>query len=150
MIEALAAWGPGVFLRTSVWLYPLVSALHILGIGMMVCCVLLMDAAVLGLWGRRAGQQAVIAALRPVAVAALVVAALSGLLLFSVRPGEYLANPAFRLKLALLGLALANALFFIVFSGRALADGWRRGLAGLSALLWLGVLFCGRLIGFLD
>jgi hypothetical protein len=151
MIEALAAelaqWGPGLFLKTSVWLYPLVNAVHILAIGAVLTSVLLMDASVLGFWGRSPGQQAVIALLRPVTIFALVLALASGFLLFSVRPVDYIANPVFRLKLALLALALVNALIFLAFNPQSIL---RKPAAALSAVLWLGVLVAGRFVGFLD
>jgi hypothetical protein len=74
--------------------------------------------------------ETVIRHLRPVAIAALAIAALSGLTLFSVQPVDYVANPAFRLKMALLALAVLNAALFTSFRahrdpGRAGRRPWR-------------------------
>lgn len=93
--------------------------------------------------------------LRGTALVGLTLAVLTGFALFTANPVEYAGNPAFRIKLALLAAALANAA--LVTRGRA----WAQVLSGappppalrlmalLSALLWLGVLLAGRWIGFL-
>ena len=80
---------------------------------------------------------------------------LTGLGLFSVRPGEYAANPAFLAKLALIGLGLLNVLVV------HLSPGWRATVRGaeptmvlrvgaaISILIWGGAIIAGRWIGFL-
>lgn len=145
MLEAIAAAGPAEFLRRSFYLYPLLNAFHILAIGVLVTAALLMDLRVLGL-GRGIATPVVIAHLRPVALVALAGAVASGLLLFSVQPVAYAGNPAFRLKLLLLALALGNA---AVFTSFRLERAGGRAAALLSLLLWLAVLVAGRFIGFL-
>jgi hypothetical protein len=150
LLEAVQTSGPAAFLRTSFYFYPILNAVHIMAIGALVTSALLMDLRVFGLWHAIPSDK-VMALLRPVAIAALVLAVVSGLLLFSVRPLEYVANPAFRLKLVLLVLAIANAIAFIVLS-RDVRD--RRAilriLAALSLLLWPSTVLAGRFIGFLQ
>jgi hypothetical protein len=79
----------------------------------------------------------------------------TGALLFTVNPVDYATNPAFRIKLALLLLALANAALAShpALWRPAMATGTTppllRGVAILSALLWLSILLAGRWIGFL-
>ncbi|MBB5692881.1 DUF2214 domain-containing protein [Muricoccus pecuniae] len=153
-LAALAGWPVAAALRRSAVLYPLVNAAHILGIGLLVGAIFTLDARVLGAFSR-----APLAALGPplvrVAALGLAAAAATGLLLFSVRPAEYLANPAFQVKLGLILLGLANVLAL------KLGAGWRRALAGeapapsvrvaalASLLLWTGAVLAGRWIGFL-
>jgi hypothetical protein len=108
MLEALEATAFAETLRTSFYLYPLVNAAHILALGALVTTALLMDARILGL-ARHLPATIVISTLRPVALTALVLAVATGFLLFSVRPLEYAANPAFRIKIVLLPLAVLNA-----------------------------------------
>jgi hypothetical protein len=149
MIEALEAWGPAAFLRTSFYLYPLLNAAHILAIGALVTSAALMDGRVLGL-GRELPLEAVIDRLRPIAIGALIVAALTGFLMFSVQPFDYLANPAFRLKMLLLLGAVANAFLFTSFRAHRRPDKTSsRAMAIMSIGLWLSVLVAGRFIGFL-
>ena len=149
MLDAIEASALAGFLRGSFVVYPLVNALHILAIGALVTTAVLMDLRVLGL-GRRIDTETVIGLLRPIAITALAVAVLSGLALFSVQPVDYWDNPAFRLKLLLLALALANALAFTSFRAHRRPDRiGPRAMAVVSIALWVSVAISGRFIGFL-
>jgi putative intracellular protease/amidase len=139
LVEALEASALAEHLRRSRWTYPLVNAGHVAGIALLVGAVVPM--AVTSLRNRRAGR-ALIRALRPFAVAGLVLAVVCGGLLFIAQAGDYVANPWFQAKLALIALALANAAWHL-----------RRGelsapAALASILLWSGALVAGRMIGF--
>jgi hypothetical protein len=93
-------------------------------------------------------------ALTPLAAAGVALLAASGTILFAADARALVASPAFRLKLALIGLALANAGLFRLWSHGRLV-GWRQVprsaavAAMLSLLLWLGVAAAGRLIAYL-
>lgn len=149
----LLAWleqsAPVEALKRSFWVYPLVNAAHILAIGGLVTTVLLMHARLFGAFAA-IDRSAFVAGLRRVALGCFAAAIATGLLLFSVRAGEYVVHRAFQLKMALLLTACLNFLLF----ARLTAVGNEttppaRALAMVSALLWLGVLVCGRFIGFL-
>ncbi len=149
MLEALEAFGPAAFFRTSVYLYPAVNLVHVLAIGALVTSAVLMDLSVLGLM-RRLPPATVVGYLRPVAVTAIVVAVITGLTLFSVQPVDYWANPAFRIKMILLVLATLNAILFTSFRAhREPKRAGARAMAFLSIGLWISVAFAGRMIGFL-
>jgi hypothetical protein len=135
------------FLRGSFFVYPLVNSAHILAIGVLVTCAALMDLRILGL-GQALPEKVVLDHLRPATVMALRVAVVTGGLLFSVRPLDYVNNPAFRVKLALVGAAIVNAALYMLLAGR-LAPALRKALATLSLLFWLLALVSGRFIGFL-
>ena len=139
LVEALEASALAEHLRRSRWTYPLVSAGHVAGIALLVGAVVPM--AVTSLRDRQAGR-ALIRALRPFAAAGLVLAVVCGGLLFIAQAGDYVANPWFQAKLALIALALANAAWHLrreeLSAPAALA----------SILLWSGALVAGRMIGF--
>lgn len=143
LFEAIQQSAPAAALRGSFFVYPVVNALHILGIGALVTCVALMDLRVLGAF-RALPEDAFVAALRRVALGAFVVAAVTGLMLFSVRATEYGAMPLFWIKLGLIGVAGANALAFGLVRGA----GVKRGLAVASLGLWLAAVLAGRFLGF--
>lgn len=150
LLEALEAWAPASFLRSSVYVYPLLSAAHIISIGALVTSTALMDLRVIGP-GRDLPVPTVIAYLRPVALLSLLLATITGLLLFSVKPFAYAENPAFRLKLLLILAALANAAAFSIWSSKAKPPTMlARVLAAISLLLWPAALVAGRFIGFLE
>lgn len=136
-------------LKASFVAYPVVNALHILCIGVLLTSVLLMDVRLLG--GLRTLPAApFVMTLRRFALAAFAGAAITGALLFSVRASEYATQPVFLVKLGLILLAGLNFLAFQGVSGDAeQPGGTAKALAVLSLLLWTGVLFAGRFIGFL-
>ena len=103
-----------VFLRKSIWAYPLVNTLHLLGIAVLFGSILVLDLRLLGLWPRtRLDQLARV--LASTATAGLLLAVSAGALLFLVRAGDYAALWLFQLKMALLVLALANVAI-VIFS----------------------------------
>jgi hypothetical protein len=147
---ALEAWAGAVWLRESPTAYLFVNAAHILGIGLLIGAVVPLDLRLLGFFRGYALE-----VLRPfltrAAATGIALAVITGLWLFSVKPGEYWANEAFRWKLALLALALANV---VIQHRTTIAEGSEattatRVAAGLSLGLWLAVLVAGRWIGFL-
>lgn len=150
MLEALEAFGPAAFFRTSVVLYPLVNLAHVLSIGALVTTALLMDLRILGL-GRGVAVEMAVHYLRPIAVGALVLAVVTGFTLFTVQPVEYFGNSAFRVKMLLLAAALLNAAVFTSFRAhREPSRPGARAMAVVSAGLWISVAVAGRFIGFLE
>lgn len=152
---ALQASGLSETLRASVWLYPLVNTGHVVGIALLFGAIVPLDLRLLG--GFRAVPLAPLATtLVPVSIAGLLLALLTGTLLFATRPLDYVSEPLFGLKLALLAAAALNALWLRLdphwgHLGAALGVAprgrWRLHGA-LSVLLWLGVITAGRLIGY--
>lgn len=136
--SAYASW-----LRRSFITYPLVNAAHIFSIGAVVSYVMLMDAKFLG-WTRE--RPAIDPLLRNLALAAFIVAVLTGLSLFAVRASEYAFNPAFQYKLGLLVLAGLNIALFTL-TGRDKPSVARLS-ATASLVIWPAILVAGRFIGF--
>src|SRR5262245_25485000 len=107
ILDWLAAWPGAVWLQQSGTAYLFVNAAHILGIGLLVGGILPLDLHLIGLL--RSPSLAVVGSLLlRVASTGLALALLTGLWLFSVKPHEYVTNPAFLTKLGLLAFALVN------------------------------------------
>lgn len=144
LLSALHDSAPAAALRSSFAAYPLVNALHVLGAGGLVVLVWLMHAALAGREGL-AGEAAarLLRRLVLVAIAGMIV---TGFALFSVKPRDYAANPAFLVKLALIALALANAAAYHAVVSR------RPGMARISMIVsvaaWPAILLAGRFVGF--
>lgn len=142
-------------LRSSIWLYPLVNIGHLAGIALLFGAIVPLDLRLMGFF-RRTPLEHLGTTLVPVAVTGLVLALLTGSLLFATRPLDYVAEPLFGIKLGLLGAAVVNALVL------RFSPGWRQAGVGLlelpipawrlqgllSVILWLGVMAAGRLIGY--
>ena len=153
LLEWLALWPGAQLLQRSGTAYLLVSAAHILGIGLLLGSILPLD---LRLARNRTG--ALSGAIAPVllrtAMLGLALALLTGFWLFTVKPAPYVGNPAAWVKAALLLLALGNVALqhrdvrlAQALSGER-APAAVRLRAVLSIVLWLGVLVSGRWIGF--
>lgn len=153
LLAVVGDWPGARALRASWIAYLLVNAAHILGIALLLGAILVLDLRLLG--ALTAVPLAVMGPLQErVAALGLGLAVLTGLWLFTVRPAEYAANPAFLIKLALLAAAFANIGLQHANAGyrQALKDGpvtaGVRVSAALSAMLWLSVVVAGRWIGF--
>lgn len=135
-------------------LYMAVNAAHILGLALLIGAIIPLDLRLLGAW-RSVPVQVVAPFLSRCAMAGLILAAMTGVMLWSVQPEAYLGNAAFRWKMFLLVAALVTA------GLQHAGPGWRRvvdegevsasvrAFAGLSLFCWLAVLLAGRWIGFL-
>lgn len=140
---ALAEW-----LRFSRWGYAAVNAAHILGVALLVGAIVPLDLRLLGLW-RSVELRPLYRVLSRVAAAGLLLAIVSGTLLFSVRAAEYAAGDLFRAKVALVALGGLHALALHFATGFPCVARTKRRLAGaVSLLLWPAVLVCGRLLAF--
>ena len=140
-------------MKGSATLYMLVNAGHILSIGLIVGAILPLDLRLIGFF--RHTPVAVIGPfLARAAATGVVLAILTGLLLFSVRPSDYAGNPAFLAKIGLLVLGVLNAV--LLHRGRA----WRGATSGgqlsttlrvqaaVSLVIWISAVVAGRWIGF--
>ena len=139
-----------VALRESTLAYPLVNALHIVGVALLFGAIVPLDLRLTG-WRREAGQVDGLARLLlPVAVFGFLLAACAGLLLFATDARAYAASPLFQAKLVLITLALVNALALRAIDWRLPGPSdWRIAVAGAASIvLWLAVIILGRLVGY--
>ena len=142
-------------MRQWLWLYPVVEIVHIVGIVLLVGAAAMFDLRLLGV-SRRLPVAEMARHLLPWARLGLGVMVPTGLLMFSAHATEFAANPAFRLKLALVAAACLNALVFHRWPFRSVSA-WNvdaesppaaKLAAGLSLTLWSGVIACGRLLAY--
>ncbi|SRR6056297_3006154 len=151
--SALAEWLRGL----GIWTYGLLNLGHILGISTLFGSILLLDLRLLG-FRPSVPPVNLIRTTVPLAAVGFLVAATSGILMFSFNTTEYHGNPFLYIKLPVIVAGLAN----IAIVQRLGA--WRRAAAGapaesgdravlavcgaVSLLIWLTVISCGRMIGY--
>ena len=135
------------WITASPWAYPALEVAHIAGIALMLGSLVLVELRVWGPGAELSPAALQRAGLRLTLTGFALVAA-SGLTMFAANPGELLVNPAFRIKLALLVLACANAAVFHRRGGLARADALAKAQTVLSLGSWLGVIICGRAIAY--
>ncbi|SFU54081.1 hypothetical protein [Halomonas korlensis] len=148
VLTRLAATPLAEWMRLSRWGYAGVNTLHVLGIALLVGAIVPLDLRLLGL-RRHIGLADAASLLQPLAITGLLLAAISGVLLFLADPHGYAATPLFLLKLLLVLMAVSNALALNFGAGLTRASTARLRLLGaLSLVLWLLVLCAGRFLAF--
>ncbi len=135
------------WVRGSTWGYPALECVHLLGISLLLGPLAIVDLRLL-LRPRQAATLAQATATAPWSVGGFLIALASGAAMFASRAPDIGANPAFAAKLLLLALAGANAALFHRRLGAGRIGGFGRMQAGVSLLLWVGVLVAGRLIAY--
>jgi len=143
-------------IRENDLLFPLIESVHVLAISLVVGSIFVVDLRLLGLASIRRPVGRVIDGILPLTWSAFAVAVASGSLLFISNATKYLANGYFVAKLFLILAAGLNMVVFHFVSAKDLpkwenepAPPLRARLAGgLSILLWVAVVACGRWIGF--
>jgi len=152
LLQSWSDWGPFVFVRDSKYGMPLVQSFHLMGLTILLATVLLLNLRLAGLGMNDYGLSWLARQLKPWTLGAFAVVISSGLLMFFATPGKYLGSRPFRLKMALLCLALL--FHFGVVRRFTAADSAARSrrvdviVACLSLTLWFGVGWAGRAIAF--
>lgn len=142
-------------MRESLWMYPIVEVVHIVGFVILVGSVLMFDLRVLGL-SKQISVRSLSRHLLPWSWGALALIVPTGFLMFSAHAGDFLGNRAFQLKMALLMAAGINAIVFHTIPYARVAE-WDIGVrAPLSAqacvaasiAIWLAIITCGRFLAY--
>ena len=139
---ALALW-----VSTSLWAYPFLLSVHIVGLAVVAGIFSLRDLHLIGL----------ISSLPPtnyfdfrgVAYAGFTLNAMSGLLLFSSQASILISNIPFLLKISFLSIAMIISIFI----HKQIDNGGNKTLPKISAFIsltcWLGAIIAGRLIAYI-
>ena len=128
------------------WAFPIAEAFHFLGLCLLMGSIAVIDLRLLGFASRLPAR--VIHQLLPWAWVGFGINLFTGILFYFANASFYYTNVAFRVKLILILLAGANALWFQLTVHRDL-DSWPEGaappsqakaMAGLSLVLWVGII----------
>jgi len=162
MLLSFAQWiqltGFFTALRGSAYVYPIIMALHMLGIAFFGGMVLMTDMRLLG-WGMRKRSIAdVVDQFRVPKRWGLLLIVACGILMAGSKAEEYYYNAFFRAKLILLAIVVLHELVFrrSVYADPAALDraskvpGSAKLAAALSLLLWTAIACCGRGIGYIE
>ena len=138
-------------MRTSVWAFPVIEAIHLLGLCLLGGAVLIVDLRLLGFGLRRQSIAHVARGAYPWVRAGLALMVTTGSLLFMSEAVKCYHNPSFWVKMTTLPFAIlfTFAIRQRMASNDALVTSWKsRLLATVSILLWFTVAAAGRWIGF--
>lgn len=156
LLGAIEEGGIGSAMRDSLWLFPVVETVHIVGFAILVGAVIAFDLRILGV-SKRISVRLLARHLLPWSLAALLLIIPTGVMMFASEASDLVGNRAFVTKMLLLMLAGANAAAFHLGSFRD-AELWDQNTSSppgaklhalASILIWVGVITCGRFIAYL-
>lgn len=142
-------------IRESLYFYPIIEIVHIIGFVFLVGAAVMFDVRLLGL-SKNISVKNLSKHLLPWSKGSLLLIIPSGILLFITNARSLSEDPVFLVKLSCITLAGANALIFhhTVFKSASLWDQdcntpkEAKIMAMASILLWLTVISCGRLLAY--
>ena len=102
----------GAGVRESLWLFPVIETVHLLGMAALVGTIGVFDLRLLGLAMKRARVGELGARLLPWAWLGFAVQVVTGAVLFASEAAKIYVNPAFRLKMMLILFAGVQAVIF--------------------------------------
>jgi hypothetical protein len=142
-------------MRESLWAYPIVETVHIVGFVILVGSVVMFDLRVLGL-SKGISVRALSRHLLPWSLAALLLIVPTGFLMFMTHAGDFLVNRTFQLKMALLMAAGINAVIFRTGPYQTV-EHWDVGTrapvpaqlsVAASIAIWIAIIGCGRFLAY--
>lgn len=147
-----------MLLQNVSWIIPSVQCVHIVCISIVMGSVGLIDLRLLGVTGRSHTVAGLTNRLLPWVWVSLVILLITGALLAVAEPVRSLENPAFQAKM-LMVLCVAFLTLYFQSMLRGDVQFWelspaRRATAKMTAvvslLLWVGIVFAGRWIAYMD
>jgi hypothetical protein len=143
-------------IRENDVLFPSIESAHVLAICLVVGSIMAVDLRLMGIASRKLAVSTITRGILPLTWGAFAVAVGSGFLMFISNAAKYLGNGFFLAKLCLIAVAGVNMLVFHFISARD-QPRWdnqarlplsARLAGGVSMLVWIAVVACGRWIGF--
>jgi uncharacterized membrane protein YhdT len=142
----------GQGIQSSVWLFPVIESIHLVGLGVIAGSVLIVDFRLLGIGLRSQSTEHVAEQARPWMLGSLALMIASGGLLFLSEATKCYYSFPFWFKMCSLALAIVFTLAVktrLIQKGLDLRFPLLGKLAALVSLgLWFGVAWGGRWIGF--
>ena len=139
-----------VAMRSSLWLFPVIESVHLMGLALTGCAVLMVDLRLLGFGFRRQPAAVVARDAQRWMFVSLAVMLPTGFLMFMSTAVKCYHLTAFWVKMA--SLAAALVFTFAVRQRVVMNAGvnpvWTRLIAVVSLSLWSTVAIAGRFIGF--
>jgi len=156
LIASLEASGLATTIRNSLFLFPLIESVHVIGLTMVFGTIVIIDLRLLGIASTRRPFTAIASDVFKWTWMAFAVTATTGALMFITNASTYYQSAYFRAKMALLALSGLNMLVFELTARRSIhawdrkasAPASGRAVAVLSLVIWIGVIVLGRWIGF--
>lgn len=157
LAQGIQASSIGVALSESPYAFPLIEAVHLIGLSISVGLIFLIDLRLVGVFLKNIPVTDLLHQLRPLVLGGFAAIFISGVLLFWSEAATVIVSPAFPVKFLFIAIAGVNALYFELKLARqqAVVDNHPKlpanvRYAGLASLFsWGIVIIAGRLIPYL-
>src|SRR5690242_6107229 len=106
ILQWCSSWGAIVFIRDSKYGMPSVQSIHLMGLTILLATILTLNLRLAGVGMMDFSLSSLARQVKPWTIGALTAVILSGILIFLATPGKYLGSNPFRIKMALLCLAI--------------------------------------------
>lgn len=158
-MEHFAAWLESTAVSKTLfgisWLWPVCESLHFLGLCVLIGAAGLLDLRLMG-WFRGVAIRG-LKAFMPWALGGFLVNLVTGSLFLIMQPHLYVTSTVWWSKVAFIGIAVLNALFFqtrLSSTALALAPDAEmprvlKVVGAVSLFSWFAVLYCGRMLPYL-
>jgi hypothetical protein len=141
------------FIGNQPWAWPAAETLHFIGLCLLFGAAFVINLRLLGVLKNM--SFAALHRLLPVGILGFAINTLTGMLFFVGTPEQYTQNGAFYWKVAFMMIASLSVLYLTLFD-----EPWNVGsgddapvtakiVAASTIFLWLGVLYCGRMLPYL-
>jgi uncharacterized membrane protein len=155
-LKSVEATNFATTIRDSIWMFPIIESLHVISFTLVVGTIAIIDLRLLGVASTKRSFQRMSSDILKWTWGAFIVTVATGLTMFSTNARIYYHNPFFRAKMILLVFAGLNMLVFELSAGRtvhsweqaAAAPRSGKAVAAISLVLWISIIFMGRIIGF--
>jgi hypothetical protein len=156
ILKSLEASGLATRIRDSLFLFPLIESTHVFGLALVFGTIAVIDLRLLGIASTQRPFKRMASEILKWTWAAFALTALTGALMFITNATVYYPNVYFRTKMLLLLLSGINMFVFELTAGRAIhrwdtapsAPASGKVVASVSLVVWISIIFMGRLIGF--
>lgn len=155
-VEWLEQTNLSVGFHESIWSFPIVESVHVLGLCLFLGMAVLTDLRLMGVTLRNVPMSEVMSRVLPWTTAGAVIMVVSGVVLFLNTPVRYYTNIFLRVKFVMLFLAVINAWVFHSGIFRKVAK-WDREVptpkyarfaGAFSLVLWGAIVVAGRMIAY--
>jgi hypothetical protein len=156
LIQWLESTSLSVSFHESIWAFPIVESVHVLGLCLFLGMAVLTDLRLMGILFKRVPLSEVMGQVLPWTWLGAIIMVISGTVLFLNTPVRYYTNIFLRVKFCMLFLAVINAWVFHSGIYRKIAK-WDRSIptpgfakiaGAVSLLMWGGVVVAGRMIAY--
>ena len=155
MFEWLEGTSVAIWVGESLWGYPFMLGLHVIGLAIVVGTFVMRDLRLLGLFDGILYES--LDSLRKLGWTGFLINALSGCFLFSSQATTFIHSTPFLLKISMIFVAAIFAALIqnklrddaVQWDSEGRAAGSVRTFAMISTAMWMGAIIAGRLVAYL-